>query len=116
MKKKSLISIFFLVIIMILISIISFSDIFKLSDIDFKGLSIISMVCIFPLLFLIQGIVCVFTNTNIVIPLLVSMCTYIPIMYIFMEGIEIVYVLYYLILFFVGFLISKLIKKFKNKN
>lgn len=108
MKKHNLFTILFPSVIMLLMAMILFTDI---NSIDLKGLFIISIVALFPLLFLIQGITCVLSNTNFIISLLISIATYKLIMIIFMNDLVYEYILYYVVSFAIGYLISKFIRK-----
>ena len=110
MKRNNLITILFPALIMILISIISFMDI---SHIDLKGLFIISIVALFPLVILIQGIFVASNNTNIILALLTSILTFIAVMFILMKTFEIIYIQYYTISFIIWYLISKILIKLK---
>jgi len=111
MKKNNLITILFPSLIMILISIISFMDI---SNMDLKGLFIISIVALFPLAFLIQGIFVALNKTNIILALLTSILTFIAVMFILMKAFEIIYIQYYTISFVIGYLISKVLMKLNS--
>ena len=113
MNKSNIFSILFPSLIMVLISIISYTNILSLSDMDGKGLLIISLVLLFPLLFLVQGVSCAITNTSIVASLLVSILTYLPLMFVFMNESAVVYILYYAISYFIGYFGFKLIIKLR---
>ena len=110
MKRNNLITILFPSSIMILISIISFMDI---SHMDLKGLFIVSIVVLFPLAILIQGIFVALNKTNIILALLISILTFIGVMFILMKTFEIIYIEYYTISFAIGYLISKNLMKLK---
>ena len=104
MKRNNLITILFPSLIMILISTIS-------SHMDLKGLFIISIVALFPLSILIQGIFVVLNKANIILALLTSILTFIGVMFILMKTFEIIYIEYYIISFVIGYLISKILIK-----
>ncbi len=106
MKRNNLITILFPSLIMILISIIS-------SYMDLKGLFILSIVVLFPLALLIQGIFVALNKTNIILALLTSILTFIAVMFILMKAFEIIYIEYYTISFAIGYLISKILMKLK---
>ena len=110
MKRNNLITILFPSLIMILISIISLIDI---SHMDLKGLFIVSIVVLFPLLILIQGMLVSLNKTNIILALLTSILTFIGVMLILMQTFEIIYIRYYIISFAIGYLISKILMKLK---
>ena len=97
MKRNNLITILFPSLIMILISTIS-------SHMDLKGLFIISIVALFPLSILIQGIFVVLNKANIILALLTSILTFIGVMFILMKTFEIIYIEYYTISFIIGYL------------
>ena len=111
MKRNNLITILFPSLIITLISIISFMDI---SYMDLKGLFIISIVALFPLVLLIQGIFVALNKTNIILALLTSILTFIGVMFILMKVFEIIYIQYYTISFAIGYLISKVLMKLNS--
>jgi len=107
MKRNNLITTLFPSLIMILISIIS-------SYMDLKGLFIISIVALFPLVLLIQGIFVALNKTNIILALLTSILTFIGVMFIVMKSFEIIYIEYYTISFVIGYLVSKILMKLNS--
>ena len=107
MKRNNLITTLFPSLIMILISIIS-------SYMDLKGLFIISIVALFPLVLLIQGIFVALNKTNIILALLTSILTFIAVMFILMKAFEIIYIQYYTISFVIGYLVSKILMKLNS--
>lgn len=116
MKKSNLVTFSFPSLMMILMSVISFTDILSFSDIDLKGLFIISLVLFFPILFIAQGIACALTKSNVFTALIISNLTYLVIMFIFLNDSAMGYILYYSIAYFIGYFLSKLILKLKSKN
>lgn len=111
MKKSNVITILFPALVMIIVSTIAFTDILNISDIDAKGLIIIGMVLIFPISFLIQGILCALTNTNMILSLGLSISAYIVIMFIFLNDLSIGYTFIYLIAWLIGYFITKFLRK-----
>ncbi|MBN1038875.1 hypothetical protein DVW12_09180 [Clostridium botulinum] len=120
-KKKNIIIIFFPAILMSLLTVISFSnmDVYNTTGIDFKGLFILSLLLLFPLLFLIQGILCAVNNTNIVNLIFsfgVSILDYIILMKIYLNDSAFEYVLIYSVLWIVGYTITYIVRKIKSSK
>ncbi|WP_435630763.1 hypothetical protein [Clostridium botulinum] len=87
------------------------------SGIDFKGIFIISLILLFPILFVIQGILCALNNINIFLSLGVSILDFIILMFIYMNESAFIYNLIYLIFGMIGYLITKTIKRaLSSKN
>ncbi|WP_236880357.1 hypothetical protein, partial [Clostridioides difficile] len=80
MKKSSIFSIIFPTVIMVLMFLTFATDIFNIPDIQSKSIFVVGMVLIFPISFLIQGIICVLNKTNWILSLIVSLVTYIVLM------------------------------------
>ncbi|MDR5586357.1 MULTISPECIES: hypothetical protein [Clostridium] len=106
---------------MSLLTVISFTnmDVYNTKGIDFKGLFIISLLLLFPLLFLIQGILCAVNNTNIVNLIFsfgVSILDYIILMKIYLNDSAFEYVLIYSVLWIIGYTITYIVKKIKSSK
>ena len=104
---------------MSLLTIVSFSnmDIYNTVGIDFKGIFIISLFLLFPLLFLIQGSLCAVNNTNminIVFSFGMSILNYILLMQIYLNDSAFVYILIYSALWILGYTITYIVKKIKS--
>lgn len=114
MKKSNMITIlfptFFMTILMILFS---FSN--ETKGVDFKGLLIISLIFIFPLLFLLQGIKSSINNTNIIMSIGVSIFTFIVFMIIYLNSSAIMYIFIYLVFGAIGYILTNYIMKNKPK-
>lgn len=115
MKKSNLITILFPTFFMTIITIISFSNIFYVNGIDFKGLIVISLLFIFPFLFLIQGIKSSINNTNIFLSIGVSLLTFIILMLKFLNSSASIYIFIYLVFGAIGYVITNFIIKNKSK-
>ncbi|MCC0643533.1 hypothetical protein [Clostridioides sp. ZZV14-6150] len=113
MKKSNVFSIIFPTIIMLLMFLTFATDIFNIPDIPAKGIFVIGMVLIFPIAFLIQGIVCVLSKTNLILSLVVSLITYIILMYIFLNDSAYIYVLLYAAFYMIGYITTKICQKMK---
>ncbi|MBY2582179.1 hypothetical protein KWW46_12605, partial [Clostridioides difficile] len=85
MKKSNIFSIIFPTVIMVLMFLTFVTDIFNLADVQSKSIFVVGMVLIFPISFLIQGIICVLNKTSWILSLIVSLLTYIVLMYIFLN-------------------------------
>lgn len=114
MKKKSVVTVLFPALFMTIITIVSFANMLDFNGIDFKGIFILSLILLFPLLFLLQGIICVINNTNIFLSLGVSILNFIILMMVYLNDSAFIYVLIYLAFGAIGYLITKFIVKFKS--
>ncbi|KPI52777.1 membrane protein [Clostridioides difficile] len=114
MKKSSIFSIIFPTIIMVLIFLTFATDIFNIPDIQSKGIFVIGLVLIFPISFFIQGIVCALNKISWILSLIVSLSTYIVLMYIFLNDSAYIYVLLYAAFYMIGHITAKLYYKIKT--
>lgn len=117
MKKSNIFSIIFPTVIMVLMFLTFVTDIFNLADVQSKSIFVVGMVLIFPISFLIQGIICVLNKTSWILSLIVSLLTYIVLMYIFLNDSAYIYVLLYTAFYMIGYIAAKFyykIKTFKN--
>lgn len=114
MKKNNMITIlfptFFMIILMLLFA---FSN--EIKVLDFKGLLIISLIVIFPLLFLLQGIKSSINNTNIIIGICTSIFTFSIFLIIYLNSSAIIYIPIYLALGAIGYILTNSIKKIKSR-
>ena len=113
MKKKNVVTVLFPLLFMTIITIISFSNMLDFKGIDFKGIFILSLILLFPLLFLLQGIICAINNTNVFLSLGVSILNFIILLMVYLNESAAIYILIGLTLGAVGYLITKLIVKIK---
>ncbi|MGO5064952.1 hypothetical protein FDF31_13290 [Clostridium sporogenes] len=111
MKKRKIITITFPALIMTIITIISFKNMLNFNGIDFKGIFIISLILLFPILFVIQGIICAINHTNIFLSFGVSILDFIILMFVYMNESAFIYNLIYLACGIIAYLITKSIKK-----
>lgn len=111
MEKRKIITITFPTLFMTIITIVSFQNMLNFNGIDFKGIFIISLILLFPILFLIQGILCAINNTNIFLSLGVSILDFIILMFVYMNESAFIYNLIYLIVGIIAYFITKSIKK-----
>ena len=116
MKKKSAVTVLFPALIMTLITIISFSNMLYFNGIDFKGILILSLILLFPLLFLLQGIICAINNTNVFLSLGASILNFIILLMVYLNDSALIYILIYLTFGAIGHLITKFIVKFKSSK
>lgn len=99
---------------MTLITVICFSNMLNFNGTDFKGLFIISLITLFPLLFLIQGILSNITNTNIFLCLGLSVLNFIILLLIYMNNSAYLYIFIYLAFGIAGYTGNKIIRKIKS--
>lgn len=119
MKGRNIIIVFFPTILMTLLTVISFSNmsIYNSTAMDFKGIFIISLLLIFPVLFLIQGILCNINNfnmSNILLSFGISMLDYIILMKIYLNDSSYLYILIYPVLWMMGYAVTYFIRKIKG--
>lgn len=114
-RKINIVTIIFPAIIMILIAVLSFSNMRNNFHLDWKGILIISMILGFPLLFFIQGIMSSISKTNIVLSLGISLVTFLMILIIFLNDSALLYALIYLIAGVIGYGIGYISLKIKSK-
>ncbi|WP_434302928.1 hypothetical protein [Clostridium botulinum] len=117
MEKRRIITITFPALLMTIITIISFQNMLNFNGIDFKGIFIISLILLFPILFIIQGILCAISHTNVFLSLGVSILDFIILMFVYMNESAFIYNLIYLTCGIIAYLITKSIKKaLSSKN
>jgi hypothetical protein len=114
MKKKNVVTVLFPLLFMTIITIISFSNMLDFKGIDFKGIFILSLILLFPLLFLLQGIICAINNTNLFLSLGVSILNFIILLMVYLNDSALIYVFIYLTFGVIGYLITKSIVKIKS--
>ena len=115
MNKKNISIALFPTIIMILICFIEKSSIFKFSPMDLKGLLIVSVVLIFPIIFLIQGIIATANNTNKIVSLGVSLISYLVYLVRIMKEAALMYIVFYFVWYVLGIFVGTLIRKYSGK-
>ncbi len=116
MKMKSAITILFPALFMTIITMILFSNMFSFSEINIKEISIVSLILLFPLLFLIQGILSAVNNINILFTLGVSILNFIILMIVYLNDSAFIYILIYLAFGIVGYIITNIIVKVKSSK
>jgi hypothetical protein len=101
---------------MAIITIVSFTNMQNSYDnVKFKGIFLSSLIFIFPLLFLLQGVISGIDNTNIFISIGISLLTYIILMFIYLNSSAFIYAFIYLVFGLIGYSISYYsIKKLKK--
>jgi hypothetical protein len=96
-KNKSDIVVLFPTIVMLILPLISYLNILK-----------IGLLIIFPIAFLIQGILCGLIKTNVFIPILVSIITYSILMFLFPDSLTLRHIFLYIKAYVLGYFIIKL--------
>lgn len=115
-KKRSVVTILFPALFMTIITIVSFSNIFNFNGIDSKGIFIVSLIALFPLLFFIQGIISAVNNTNVLLSLGVSILNFIILMIVYLNNSAFIYILIYLAFGVIGYIITHIIEKIKSSK
>ncbi|MFT8348691.1 hypothetical protein [Clostridium saccharoperbutylacetonicum] len=98
---------------MTIITIISFSHMLNFNVIEFKGIFILSLILLFPLLFLLQGIISAVNNTNVLLALCISTLDFIILIMVYLNDSAFIYILIYLVFGLIGYIITKIIIKIK---
>lgn len=114
MKVKNIITILFPTLFMTLITVVSFQHMLNYTSLDFKGIFLISLIFLFPILFFIQGITCAITRTNIFLALGVSILDFIILLFVYLNDSAFVYNIIYIVFGIVGYLLTKF--SFKNRS
>lgn len=113
MQKKQIISIWFPGVFMSIITIYTLSGLFKVDSVEAKGVFLFSLIIVFPVLFLLQGIICAITASGVVLNIGVSIGTYVALMLIYLNSSAIAYVFIYGIAWVIGYLLTKWIISIK---
>lgn len=123
MTKKNIITILFPSIVMIFITLLTNSNLDKSIMLDYKGIFVVSIVVLFPLLLLVQGVISALNRTNILLSLGLSLITTIIIGVVLCSNgkniqYEIIshYSIRYLKYGIVGYLISYIVIKIRSKT
>lgn len=116
MKIKNILTLLFPTFIMVMILVVSFSkmDNYNYSGIDYDGIVILSLLFLFPLLFLLQGIFSAISSTNVHLSLGVSIKCFIILMMVYLNDSAALYILIYLAIGVLGYTSTKFILKFKR--
>ncbi|AQR93620.1 hypothetical protein CLSAP_09270 [Clostridium saccharoperbutylacetonicum] len=112
-KNRNVVTIIFPSLFMTIITIISFSNMLNFNVIEFKGIFILSLILLFPLLFLLQGIISAVNNTNVLLALGISTLDFIILMMVYLNDSASIYILIYLVFGLIGYIITKSIIKIK---
>ncbi|WP_052356747.1 hypothetical protein [Faecalimicrobium dakarense] len=96
------------------IPLITFFIIFTISNIfNLKGLFIVGIVVLFPLSFMIEGIICARKNIGWIAPLALSLITFLVIIFVYLNDSANIYLIYYSIAYILGYIPTKLVLKLK---
>lgn len=114
MKTKGILTVLFPTFFMTIITITA--SVPNNINLDFKSILVLSLLLIFPLLFLLQGIICALGNNNVFLSLGASILDFYILSTIYFKGSAFFYVPIYLILGTIGYLTAKFIFKFKTSR
>ncbi|NRT36546.1 hypothetical protein BJV38_000866 [Clostridium beijerinckii] len=115
MKTRTVITILFPTIFMVIMGKISFFYMSGFNGIEFKGIFILSLILLFPALFLIQGIICAKYNINVLLSLGVSILGFRILMIVYLNDSALIYLLGYVTFEVTGYLIAKIYDKSSEK-
>ena len=123
MTKKNIITISFPSIVMIFITLFTNFNLDKFIILDYKGIFVVSIVVLFPLLLLVQGVISALNRTNILLSLAVSLITTIIVGVVLCSNGTVIqykiisyYSIRYLKYGIVGYLISYIIIQIRSKT
>lgn len=111
MNRIKMITTFFPSFIMVSLVIISYTNL-----LDTKGLFILGLLLLFPILYLGQGVACAFNKGNIVVSLLVSTITFVIITMVFLNVTALMYLFLYFFIALFGYGISIFSRKNSSKR
>ena len=111
MNRIKMITTFFPSFIMVSLVIISYTNL-----LDTKGLFILGLLLLFPILYLGQGVACAFNKGNIVVSLLVSTITFVIITMVFLNVTGLMYLFLYFFIALFGYGISIFSRKNSSKR
>lgn len=97
----------------ILILLISFFS-FSVEIVDLKGLFVLSLLLLFPLIFFIQGLYAFKFKTNYLIPLLISLFSFLVVLLVYLNSSALPYMFFYTITGCAGFYLPKLLQQRKE--
>jgi len=107
-KKNRLIDISIVIFPAIFMAFISFLSFININEVlNLKGLFVISLIFIFPIFFLIQGIFCALREVNYLISLSISVLAFLNIIFILLNGSALVYLVLYILFSLTGYLFAK---------
>lgn len=112
MKNKGILTVLFPTFFMTIMTITASTP--NTVNVDFKSILVLSSLLIFPLLFLLQGIICALGNINVLLSLGVSILDFLILVMIYLNDSAFFYVPIYLMLGTIGYLTAKFILKFKT--
>lgn len=84
-------------VVMFIVTRVSFTNMNNFEFVDFKGVYMISLILVFPTLFLYQGVLCAKKKCNLMLSLVISSVTYLMIMNIYLNGSASFYLLTYIL-------------------
>ncbi|WP_078427937.1 hypothetical protein [Alkalihalobacterium alkalinitrilicum] len=102
---------YFPAIIIFLISLVSFTT----THPNLKGLFIISLLVIFPLLYFIQRIVCSVFKVNFLYSLFISTMAFLIVLLVFLNSSAIIYIFMYIVTGILGYGLVKLAQELRNE-
>lgn len=111
MKAKNLLAILFPSIIMAMVVLVCFQNIFGFDSLHIKGLMLYALALLFPIIFFIQGIISALTKTNFFIGILVSTLIFLLTLVLYMNSSALGYSIVYLFFGSLGYLLSKFFTK-----
>lgn len=111
-KVLSFIQLVLPAVVMFIIAYVAFAS---SDDLYTTGLILNSLIIYFPLLFLLQGIFSALVRANMFVSLGVSVIAYIIVVFVWLNSSAIVYIIAYIVVWFIGYGISRLIQNVRKK-
>lgn len=113
MSKKKISILIFPLILMFIINGFNLLDI---DGIGLKGIILFSLIVIYPLSFLIQGILCGLNNIKVLLALVISSLGFLGVTFIFLNSSALGYLIFYLIIELIGYFVVRGYRKLIAKR
>jgi len=111
LKTKKILGVIHILAPVSIIFILAYITFVPLNDLSFGAWAVSSLIIYYPILFLLQGSACSLLKANIFTSLGISIAAYIVVLLIWMNSSAIVYMFAYLLIGFLGYSVTHLIKK-----
>lgn len=107
MKNKNVLVSIHILIPVIIMFVLAYSSFAIEDDLLATGLILNSLIIYFPVIFLIQGIVCALLRSNVFMSLGISALAFIVVLIIWLNSSAIIYIFVYLVIGFIGYGVTR---------
>lgn len=114
MEKRKVLSIVQLIVPAIVMFVLAYFAFAAADDLYTTGLILNALIIYFPLLFLLQGIVCASVRGNIFVSLGVSVVAYIIVIFVWLNSSAAVYVIAYVVVWFIAYGVARIIQNMRQ--